>query len=211
MSEEKLNRYSLEQAGNEAQSIRAAVESGKASNYQEAEKSLEENKRKTFQEELIKPVTEENSESFSEDNMFLYYAKSFGLPQDLIEEVHQARLTYALQKLKVLLSAYKENPGISEEREMISYVGHILKDLSGTSRKSRGYKDIASDFLQCYEVQLETFGRESKPREALELSPWISSIESIINKYSVDERFNKNSLELKANIAKKLSDFAKSK
>ena len=205
MNERKLSRYSLEQAANEAGYIKAKLKFGEAGSYQEAERRVGDDRRKDLEEELIKPATEEElpARFFLSVNI-IYFAEECRVPKDLIEEIHLARITYALQKLKETYASYIKSPREREQDKLVQFVGHSLGDVYFTSQKSLGYKDVAEDFHKCRLLMQEAVnsGRASEG--------WTAAVGDMLNKYSTDERFAKDPFELKRDIAKKLSDLAKS-
>jgi len=207
MNEENLNRYSLEQAMNEADSMELKLKSGKAGSYQEAGDQVSEETKKRIEEELIIPATDEKrADYFFESWNITDHAERNNLPQDLIEEIHLMQITRMLQKLREAYSDYIKDPSEIKKRRLVyNIAGHSLSYANFTLQKSIEYKDVAEAFLKCGSWRDAAFGTD----ETFGSSQHILAIEAVLNKYSVDERFNKDPFHLKQEIAKKLSDLVK--
>jgi len=208
MNEGKLNRYSLEQAENEADRMETKLKFGKANSYQQAEEQVRIDIKERIKENLIKPATDEKrADYFFTSKNTINYAEATSLSQDLIEEIHLARITYMLHKLKAAYSDYIKDPSETKKDILCRMVaGHDLNEVYFTTQKSHEYKDVAEAFLECGAWRDASFGTD----ETNGSNQHILAIEELLNKYSTDERFNIDPFELKLDIAKKLSDLAKS-
>ncbi|MCR4286351.1 MAG: hypothetical protein NUW00_05650 [Candidatus Kaiserbacteria bacterium] len=207
MNEENLNRYSLEQAMEEASKMESKLKSEKAGSYQEAQEQVSGEIKKRIEEELVIPATDEKRANyFFESWDITNYAERNNLPQDLIEEIHLMQITRMLQKLREAYSDYVKDPSEIKKRRLVyNIAGHSLSYAYFTLQKSIGYKDVAEAFLGCGSWRDAAFGTD----ETFGSSQHILAIEEVLNKYSDDDRFNKDPFYLKQEIAKKLSDLIK--